>query len=639
MLVVAGLAIWVYGRALNFAFFNDDPTGHFAWMQGRSFLDFFISSAEYGYYRPIVFVALKSLVELVGYQAAVFHALLLILHAANVAMVWLLAQRLAGKRFYAWAVALIFATVPFSYEAVAYVASLTHPLLLFWLLLTLLLYQNGRRSHHLGWYIAAYLTMILGLFSHENGLFIPLALVGVDWLGALPRDWRDGWQRPFLPYFIAPILFFLLWFNIPKTGEQTIPTLTTIYHNLIPFLQTLVYPLLPLISLEAGDVGALWLLSGLVLAGTFAAAWWAHARALWLFGLAWFGLSALPAILFLSGDYLYGSPRLHYLPAVGMAILWGMPVLALTRHIWQQSWQRVVVGLGITMYLAVVTLPPLSFLRCELDFYAQASRIVGQLREQADTADAEKDLLFVNVPFFFSSYPGKPEGCINPYPWTPVGAVVVPPYARVSDFVRFNGGPDRAATAVTVPEYNPGWNTVGSEMTMADIRERVGASAVFVYDLSTDGFFDLSAAWLPDAGMVEKPLAVFGDAVALVETAIVSAYNSQGDSQIEVTLSWQLSNRIGQPLNVFVHLYDQNGNLIAQHDGPPAQNFIPWSSWQTTDIVADKHVIELPTDLAAGEYQLAVGLYDGVSGERLTAVVDGNPVQDNLVIIGVYQPS
>ncbi|HEY1408649.1 MAG TPA: hypothetical protein VF434_06900, partial [Promineifilum sp.] len=35
--VLAALAaMWLYRRAVTFAFFNDDPSGHFAWMEGRS---------------------------------------------------------------------------------------------------------------------------------------------------------------------------------------------------------------------------------------------------------------------------------------------------------------------------------------------------------------------------------------------------------------------------------------------------------------------------------------------------------------------------------------------------------------------------------------------------------------------------
>ena len=38
---VALLSFWLYRSALPLAYFNDDPTGHFAWMDGRSVVAFF----------------------------------------------------------------------------------------------------------------------------------------------------------------------------------------------------------------------------------------------------------------------------------------------------------------------------------------------------------------------------------------------------------------------------------------------------------------------------------------------------------------------------------------------------------------------------------------------------------------------
>ena len=145
-LLVALSAVWLYHRALGFAYFNDDPTGHFAWMEGQALWQFFAGSADYGYYRPVVFAVLRFSELLFGnatfpHNPVADHALLLLLHAANAAMVWLLARRLSGRD--AWAASLVFAFVPFSYEAVAYVASLTHPLLVFWTLAALLLYGWG----------------------------------------------------------------------------------------------------------------------------------------------------------------------------------------------------------------------------------------------------------------------------------------------------------------------------------------------------------------------------------------------------------------------------------------------------------------------------------------------------------------
>ena len=152
--LVALVSFWFYRSALGFAYFNDDPTGHFAWMEGRTVADFFSGSAAYGYYRPVVFTALRLFETLFGggdwpHNPFADHTLLVLLHAVNTALVWALARRLAGRgrgrSAFAWVAALVFATLPFSYEAVAYVASLTHPLVTFFVFVTLLLYQRGAR--------------------------------------------------------------------------------------------------------------------------------------------------------------------------------------------------------------------------------------------------------------------------------------------------------------------------------------------------------------------------------------------------------------------------------------------------------------------------------------------------------------
>ena len=637
MLAVALLAILLYGRAINFAFFNDDPSGHFAWMETRSILDFFVGSADYGYYRPVVFTVLQGLVTLGDYYAPLFHALLLFLHGANVAMVWLLAMRISGARPYAWVAALIFATVPFSYEAVAYVASLTHPLLLFWLLLTVLLYQQARRttqtygrSAGIKYDIAAFITLLLGLFTHENGLLIPLALVGVEWLEHPPRGVIEDIKRPFLPYLGAAALFFLLWLAIPKNNEQSLPSLATLFNNLLPFLQTLIYPLLPLASLSSASKALLVGLSLLVILLMFVVAALAKARRIWLFSLTWFGLSTLPAVLFLSSDYLYGSPRLHYLPAVGVALFWALPVLALLQVTVQKTWTRAIRAALAGLYTLAIILPPLSFINCELDFYEEAGTIVYQMRDLAHAAPAGQDLLYVNIPFFFSSTSALPQGCENPYPWTPVGAVVIPPYATARDFIRFNGGPDRPAGAVVVPEYTPGWNSHGEQVTLAEIRGRLEDTAVFVFDLTTGDFFNLSAAWQPEQPFVSEPLAAFGERAMLVDTAVAQP---AGQNEILVTLHWQAQTAQDSPLSVFVHLYDQAGQLVAQHDGPPAQNFVPFAVWQPGDIIRDQHLIHLDAPLPAGTYTLATGLYDPLTGGRLAAISGDTPLPEDVYII------
>jgi hypothetical protein len=543
-------------------------------------------------------------------------------------MVWLLAWHLGQRRDFAGLAALAFATVPFSYEAVAYVASLTHPLVTFWLLLTLLLYRRARLTNNIGFYIAASLTLVLGLFSHENGLFIPLALAGMDWLFWPPKTRRllDWVKRPFLPYFIPAVLYFILWFTIPKAGEQNLPTFSQLTSNLIPTLQTLVYPLLPLLQPEAGDTWLLFLTSGAFILATFWLARRAQVVRLWLFALGWIVCSAAPSILVLNPDYLYGSPRLHYLPSIGVALLWGLPLLAIKLKS-ETAVRRAALTLIPIAYLLAVVLPPLPFINCQMDFYAQASYIVRQMGQLATAVPPEQELIFANLPYFFSSYDEHPNGCPNPYPWTPVGAVVIPPYALARDFVRFNGGPDRPVTAVTIPDYNPGWNTYGPDQSLAEIRDALPETAVYVFNLFDGEFFDLTNAWQPGADN-GQPKAVFGDEISLIEAQV-----NRKAAEIAVVVDWQILEGGKRPLTVFVHLYDSTGTLVAQHDGPPAQGFVPWPLRQPGDIITDGHVIPLPAPLATGDYRLAVGVYDSNSGERLAGKSASESLPDNIYVL------
>ncbi len=435
--VVAAVALWLYRRALGFAYFNDDPTGHFAWMEGQSLWRFFAGSADYGYYRPVVFAVLRLSEILFGTDAfphnpVADHALLLLLHAANAAMVWLLARRLSGRDSFAWAAALVFALVPFSYEAVAYVASLTHALVVFWALRAVLLYdrrqppagrraavplEQGRKGERgtesrgergsggnlslttdqrpltTGYWplAAALLTMTLGLLTHENGLFIFPALVGLDWVRQPGSPLRERAGRLW-PFAVPTVLFAILWVVIPKNSEQGLNSLADIGRNLIPFLQTLVFPLLPLVRLEATDTALLVALAVGVVAILGLLAWRAGAWRLWVYALGWFALASLPALLFLSPAYVYGSPRLSYLPSIGVALLWAVPVLLLnfgrrrtddgqlatedgkTTLVTSSAVRRLPSVVLIAAYLLAILLPPLPFIRCQLDFYDETSR-------------------------------------------------------------------------------------------------------------------------------------------------------------------------------------------------------------------------------------------------------------------------
>jgi len=86
---------------------------------------------------------------------------------------------------------------------------------------------------------------------------------------------------------------------------------------------------------------------------------------------------------------------------------------------------------------------------------------------------------------------------------------------------------------------------------------------------------------------------------------------------ILLTLHWQSLRTVERDYQVFVHLLDAGGNKVAQRDGQPVQWMRPTRSWRPGEEIVDRYGILLPETLGAGEYRLAVGLYDPATGQRL----------------------
>jgi hypothetical protein len=87
-------------------------------------------------------------------------------------------------------------------------------------------------------------------------------------------------------------------------------------------------------------------------------------------------------------------------------------------------------------------------------------------------------------------------------------------------------------------------------------------------------------------------------------------------------LHWAAERTPFAEYSVFVHLLNAEGTLVAQHDGPPGAGYASTTTWQAGQEIADHHSLLLPADLATGDYTLVVGLYDPMTGERLT-LADG----------------
>jgi hypothetical protein len=105
----------------------------------------------------------------------------------------------------------------------------------------------------------------------------------------------------------------------------------------------------------------------------------------------------------------------------------------------------------------------------------------------------------------------------------------------------------------------------------------------------------------------------------------------------EVALCWKSRGAVAQDYTVFVHMYDQQGELMTTGDGPPMNGAFPTHLWQRGDVIRDLHHLPVASlDLSPGAgYRIGIGLYEPTSGVRVPAVQDGNPLPNDTLLLDV----
>ena len=108
--------------------------------------------------------------------------------------------------------------------------------------------------------------------------------------------------------------------------------------------------------------------------------------------------------------------------------------------------------------------------------------------------------------------------------------------------------------------------------------------------------------------------ALFANQIALRNYKI-----SQGDNQTTVSLTWEAVQTPDFNYSAFVHLLNENGELIAQVDQAPGEaNGLPPVEWHTDDLITSEYVLPM-----TGGSAIRIGLYNWVTGERLMLTTSG----------------
>ncbi len=126
-----------------------------------------------------------------------------------------------------------------------------------------------------------------------------------------------------------------------------------------------------------------------------------------------------------------------------------------------------------------------------------------------------------------------------------------------------------------------------------------------------------------DPPSIQTPLHItFGDPgkISLLGYDL-SMTELQPGGQLPLTLYWQAQQEMQTAYTVFIQLLDQNQQVVTQIDAQPQGGSAPTTTWLPEEILTDEYTLTLPAELPRGQYQLIVGWYDGVTGQRL--VVNG----------------
>ncbi|HEY9422309.1 MAG TPA: hypothetical protein VIW92_12900 [Thermoanaerobaculia bacterium] len=324
----------------------DDPlyvTGNPQVRQGitREGLAWALTANVANNWHPLTVLSHMLDVEVFGLPAAGHHLTSLLLHLANVLLLFAALQRMTGAAFRSALVAALFAVHPTRVESVAWIAERKDVLSgLFWML-ALLAYVHYACRPNPRRYLPVALAMALGLAAKPMVVTLPCVLLLLDFwpLG------RRGWGRLILekvPLFVLSAASSLVTLRYQETSLAPLEVLpwdlrfanaavsyaTYLGKAFLPRNLAVFYPFPAEIPAwkVAGASALLLLLTGLAI--------WRARRSPWLLvGWLWFLGTLVPVIGLVQVGRQAMADRYTYLPFIGLflAMVWGAAELAQRR--------------------------------------------------------------------------------------------------------------------------------------------------------------------------------------------------------------------------------------------------------------------------------------------------------------------
>ena len=285
-------------------------------------------------------------------------------------------------------------------------------------------------------------------------------------------------------------------------------------------------------------------------------------------------------------------PLPRYVGAMSLLVLVTASGVSLTRYYFNPTYSRSNGYRGVAEHIAARVGPGDLFIANfpdpALDYYLADIPIRRIMQPAAPNADPqETDQTLVELAARYDRL----------Y-FLPVRNSVWDPENSVHRWLEFHNLLEQEATyhKLTLLSYRPmhTWDEVFTPLDIA-LDDLLHLDGVFV---AIDGEpADLSGHW-SQSQEEASPLAV------------------PGGAQVRVTLIWRALAEMSESYTVFVHLVDEHGTLVTQHDGIPAAGLRPTFTWIPGERLLDSHDLIVPLDVPVPGGTLIVGMYHSETIER-----------------------
>jgi protein O-mannosyl-transferase len=398
-LVLASVVI--YGQILGFQFINlDDPQyiaenehvrSGFSW---ANIVWAFTSTTRF-YWHPLTWLTHMLDCQIYGLNPGPHHALNLVLHAANSALLFLLFRRLTGQFWPSAMLGALFAVHPLRVESVAWVAERKDVLSGFFWILTIFAWTHYVRAPSRGRYALAAAALACGLMSKPTVVTLPFVLLLVDYWPL--RRWRGFSSigpllREKIPLFAlaaaASLTTFVGQSQIGATvSASALPLWFRIENAIISYVRYIVTTFAPtnlgvfypFSRIDSGEFYACLLALAAI---TFAAIRLAPRPPYLVAGWLWYLGAMIPTIGIVQSGMQSRADRFTYLPLIGVFVMvvWGARDLIKNTR-----------ALAITGGLTIAVLSVLSFQ--QTTYWSDSFRLF----EHTIAVTRDNDVLHMNL--------------------------------------------------------------------------------------------------------------------------------------------------------------------------------------------------------------------------------------------------